>query len=78
MDELKRRIITIINSARAGVVYTSRYGAICPGCKRRALVYKSEPWEGNVRIRHHKCTTSGCVVAETIGTVKSVEEYHGE
>jgi len=39
-----------------GVDWSPKWGAICPRCgKKKCDVTRTMKWEGNTRIRYHKC-----------------------
>lgn len=59
--------------AAAGVDYSPRLGGLCPWCGTKAKIYKTNPWEDNMRIRYHRCTQKGCVLAAMEITIKSLE-----
>jgi len=59
--------------AAGGVDYSPRFGATCPWCGRRAKIYKTTPWEDNTRIRYHRCSKAGCVLATMNISIKSIE-----
>lgn len=64
----------IFQQAQTGIVFTSRHGAICPGCNKKVKIYCTRPWDGGVRVRYHKCTNGQCVVGHAGISIKSVEE----
>ncbi len=66
-------ILSVIEEASAGVDYTSRHGARCPSCGKRAKVISTRPWEDTFRIRYHRCYAPGCVLAAHEKNIKSVE-----
>lgn len=70
-------VVTVCDLAASGVDYSPRYGALCPGCRKRAKIYSTRPWEGAVRVRYHRCMTPGCVINRLGKTIKSVEEDKG-
>ncbi|MBU1138821.1 MAG: ogr/Delta-like zinc finger family protein [Proteobacteria bacterium] len=67
------RIALASKEAAAGVDFSSRTGAPCPGCGKRAKIYKTMPWEDNTRIRYHRCENSKCALSSLGTTVKSIE-----
>jgi len=66
-------LIDVTSAAESGVDYSSRYGAKCPACGKRAKVVTTRPWEDTVRVRYHQCQTVGCVLASQGKMIKSVE-----
>jgi len=69
-DELERAI----ELAAAGVDYSPRYGAVCPLCGTpRARVTGSLPWDGNIKVRYHRCANQECRLARLKVSIKSVE-----
>ncbi len=60
--------------AAAGVSYSSRTGALCPFCGKKAKIYRTERWEGSLRVRYHRCQSTACLIASLGITVKSIEE----
>ena len=63
-----------VATASAGVDYSHRHGATCPGCGERARIVKTLPWEGSTRIRYHRCENPRCLLCAARATIKSVEE----
>ncbi|BCL59953.1 hypothetical protein DGMP_06460 [Desulfomarina profundi] len=61
------------NRAANGVDYSPRLGGLCPWCGEKSRIYKTTPWEGNTRIRYHRCKNPGCVLAAMKITIKSIE-----
>lgn len=66
-------IVIATESARSGVTYTSRNGALCPWCGKKTKVYKTMKWEDSTRVRYHHCEASGCLLHEMGTSIKSVE-----
>jgi hypothetical protein len=66
-------LVEMIARAEAGVDYRPRTGAPCPACGHPAKIFKTRPWDGDSRIRYHRCQQSGCVLFSTRTTIKSVE-----
>ncbi len=73
MTAAQTSIILAVKKAENGVDYSSRYGAICPWCGRRTMIYKTMPWYNNTRIRYHRCTHLKCILMTMSKTIKSVE-----
>lgn len=67
------RIVMATKEAAAGVDYSSRFGAVCPWCKKRTKVYKTMSWDGDTRIRYHSCDNIRCVLGSIGISIKSVE-----
>jgi len=70
VDE-KIRAQQIINDIDVSVDWNPKVGAICPLCQtvpmpKSANITSANKWEGNTRIRYHKCAGCGW-------TFKSVE-----
>lgn len=61
------------DKAASGVDYSPRLGCLCPWCGNKAKIYKTTKWEGGTRIRYHRCEKTGCVLAATGATIKSIE-----
>ena len=68
-------IIKAREKAEQSVDYTPRHGAVCPECSRKNIpVVTSRPWEGDTRIRYHRCTNiEGCILAIMKTSIKSVQ-----
>jgi len=63
-----------VQAAEAGVDYFPTTGARCPFCGRRKVpVCTTRHWEGQTRIRYHKCGNPGCYLNQIGKTIKSVE-----
>ncbi|WP_284152050.1 hypothetical protein [Desulfofustis limnaeus] len=67
------RLAAAREQAAAGVDYSPRFGARCPWCGARVKVYATQPWEGPVRVRYHRCYRQGCALAQMNVSVKSIE-----
>jgi hypothetical protein len=59
--------------AENGVDFSPRHGARCPWCESKCRIYRTMPWDGNVRVRYHRCERSGCVIASLRVSIKSIE-----
>lgn len=70
------RIALASKEAAAGVDFSSRTGAPCPGCGKRTKIYKTMPWEDSTRIRYHHCENGRCALAALGKTIKSIEVDH--
>ena len=66
-----------IAEAEAGIDYSRRWGGRCPCCGVTAKIVRTRPWEGEVRIRYHRCHNPGCLLASSKTTIKSVEVEQG-
>lgn len=66
--------LTVIRQAAAnGVDYSPKRGAVCPGCGKRTKVTNTQKWDGNMRIRYHRCQHSSCVLSTMGDSIKSIE-----
>ena len=71
-------VLAVIDEVRskadAGVDYSVRWGAVCPACgKKRISIITVRPWNGNSRIRYHKCDNRECLICRMGISVKSVQ-----
>jgi len=66
-------MVTVVRRAQDGVDYSPRFGATCPGCGRRAPVYRTMPWDDAIRVRYHRCESASCLVSRCRVTIKSIE-----
>ncbi|UZP67728.1 ogr/Delta-like zinc finger family protein [Desulfovibrio mangrovi] len=70
----KTMIIALVAQAEGGVDYDRQRGmALCPACGKRAKVVTTRNWDGNVRLRYHKCMNKQCLLYRTGTTIKSIE-----
>lgn len=67
------KIVQVQELAAAGVDYSPRHGALCPWCSTKAKIIRTMPWDGDLRVRYHRCQRPGCVLAKLGTTIKSVE-----
>lgn len=67
------KIAEATKKASAGVDYSSRYGALCPWCGKRTKVYKTMPWEDDIRVRYHQCGNVRCALGTMGCSIKSIE-----
>ena len=74
MTAVATQLALQVATASAGVDFSHRRGAVCPGCGERARIVKTLPWEGNVRVRYHRCENPRCLMCAARATIKSVEE----
>jgi hypothetical protein len=74
MTAVATQLALHVATASAGVDYSHRHGATCPGCGERARIVKTLPWEGSTRIRYHRCENTRCLLCAARATIKSVEE----
>jgi len=63
-----------IREAETGVDYHAKGGARCPWCGERLRVTHTLPWDGNLRLRYHKCINPKCPLSVMDKTVKSTQE----
>lgn len=70
---LTAHLVGLIAKAEAGVDFSPRTGAQCPGCGRNVKIYKTLPWDGPVRVRYHRCTNPACLLAAVVRSIKSVQ-----
>jgi hypothetical protein len=61
------------SQAEAGVDYRPRAGALCPACGQPAKIVRTFPWDGDTRIRYHRCQAPGCILASIKQSIKSVQ-----
>lgn len=75
MNAATRDIALVITTARAGVTYSARHGAVCPCCGAERLpVSRTMPWSGSVRIRYHRCQNPNCLLCAIGEGIKSLQE----
>ena len=78
MRQETKNMFALVSKARekaaAGVDYSSRTGALCPYCGKKAKIYNTRPWEGITRVRYHRCRNTACLIASLGITIKSIEE----
>lgn len=75
MNPAAREIALVITTARAGVVYSVKVGAVCPCCGAERLpVSRTMPWSGSVRIRYHRCQNPECLLCAIGEGIKSLQE----
>jgi hypothetical protein len=67
-------IIIAKTKAGQGVDFSPQHGALCPCCSLRTKVYKTMPWEGDIRIRYHHCRNRSCLLQQINVSVKSLEQ----
>ncbi len=63
--------------AENGVDYSAKHGALCPWCNKKTRIYRTMPWDGQVRVRYHKCERNGCVVHTLRVSIKSIQVDNG-
>lgn len=68
-----KKVVLAKEEASAGVDYSSRLGAACPWCGKRAKIYCTLPWESQTRIRYHRCENGICPLATMRVSIKSIE-----
>ncbi len=75
MTAAAKRFVLVVESARAGVIFDSMDGAVCPCCgATRLKAYKVMPLADGIRVRYHKCETPGCVLCAIGEGIKSLQE----
>lgn len=73
-DEYLSRTKAARDTAKNGVDYSPRLGAVCPFCSTpRARVATSLPWDGDCKVRYHICGNADCPLQQLGITIKSVE-----
>jgi hypothetical protein len=71
--QLTAHLALLKAKAESGVDYRPRTGALCPACGNPAKVVVTRPWEGDTRIRYHRCLTPGCALSTIKQSIKSVQ-----
>jgi len=67
-------IVSAIATAQQGVDYSVKDGAVCPCCGAPHLrVVCTKAWDGDTRLRFHRCMNEGCVLAVLRTPIKSVQ-----
>mgnify|MGYP003586355685 CR=1 FL=1 len=75
MTAAAKRFVLVVESARAGVIFDVRDGAVCPCCgATRLKAYKVMPLEDGVRVRYHKCGNPQCFLNAIGEGIKSLQE----
>ncbi len=74
MDDQILWVASVLNEAREGVEYDTKYGATCPACGQRLRVKVTKPWLGNSRLRYHQCNNPRCVLHTLNESVRSWQE----
>ena len=73
-QKIKAVFVAAVQRAENGVDFSPRFGAVCPFCGRPNLrVHGSKPWDGDCRIRYHRCHNPGCYLHQIGQTIKSVQ-----
>ncbi|WP_285906793.1 transcriptional regulator [Pseudodesulfovibrio pelocollis] len=62
-----------VATAREGVTYSLKDGAVCPLCGARCPVVSSPRGEGALKVRYHRCNNAECVMGALGVSVKSVQ-----
>ena len=70
---LLQHVEQIFRQAEYGGDYSPRNGAVCPACGARTAIYKSIPWDGDVKIRYHRCKNKSCILSRAHKSIKSVQ-----
>ncbi len=76
MNDLKalKELADVTEVAKNGVDYSPKIGAICPSCETpRTPVVGSLPWDGDCKIRYHKCKNPDCPFSVLGITIKSIQ-----
>ena len=71
---LLQQVEQIFMLAELGVDYSPRHGAACPCCGKRTLIYKSIPWDGDTKLRYHRCQNKSCILSRVNKSIKSVQQ----
>ena len=75
---LEIEVLAVIERAKAKVEnaidYSARDGAVCPECGERLAIVTSRPWEGDCKIRYHKCHNFRCILGCMEISIKSLQE----
>ena len=72
-EATEKYLVKAISEAENGVDYSPKTGAVCPFCGTRTYVKDTRPWEGDCRIRYHRCGNPSCCLYLLTKTIKSVE-----
>ncbi|MCL2791286.1 MAG: hypothetical protein FWD79_11725 [Desulfobulbus sp.] len=72
-QQLAVHVALLKSRAESGVDYSPRFGALCPSCGKPAKIVRTLSWEGDTRIRYHRCLTPGCILSSINQSIKSVE-----
>jgi hypothetical protein len=67
------KLVLARQNAAAGVDFSSRHGAKCPWCGKRAKIVATRQWEDTTRIRYHRCETATCPLCSMDVGIKSIE-----
>ena len=68
-----KKIAEARSAALAGVDFSPKKGALCPWCGSRSKVTNTQPWDGNYRVRYHRCQNMSCVLSTMGVSIKSIE-----
>lgn len=72
-QHLAAHLSNLKSAAESGVDYRPRTGALCPCCGEPAKIVATRPWDGDTRIRYHRCQTADCLLASINQSIKSVQ-----
>ena len=62
------------SEAEIGVDYYPKGGAECPFChKKKIKIVTSRKWDGNFKIRYHRCNNPRCVLSQLGVSIKSIQ-----
>ena len=62
-----------MKEAENGVEFNVKTGAACPWCKERMRVVDTKSWEGDIRVRYHRCYNPICPLCVMEKSIKSVQ-----
>lgn len=71
MEGLLLAVADAIKKARDGVDYDVRDGAACPYCGHRTKVHRALRFDGDLRLRYHRCNNPECVLAVVEENIRS-------
>lgn len=67
-------VATALATAQKGVDYSAKEGAVCPTCGAAHLrVVCTKPWDGDVRLRFHRCGNPDCLLSALKVPIKSLQ-----
>lgn len=67
------KLVMARQTAATGVDFSTRRGASCPWCGRRARIVATRPWDETTRIRYHRCENNECPLGSMGVGIKSIE-----
>lgn len=74
MNQTVKILAVAIDTARNGVEYNVKDGALCPFCGQRVRVQTTKQWLGSSRLRYHKCENVQCPLHVIDETIRSWQE----